>query len=233
MSRGHWMGWAALSLALGCGAQPMNDGSGESGASEGSGATEGSGSSGEPEVSAFEALDEEYAACGPLYDPLCVNLECGVDEVSSHYVAMLLAEIEDAGLGNSIRVSGADLYPDTNSFLYELQAQVDWYRYWTPSQIRTTDPELEIRAKFRKDVEDLAAAMPASIIARSEVTRLASECDGIVFTLCEGHTGPGHIHILRETGDPCAGGSTDEFSVDLQTGESVCTLDAPTSCGAP
>ena len=237
----HVTGAAALSVVLGCGPDPMDSGtasSGETGGetgSSGTGAetdtpTGGSGSSGEPEGSAFEQNDAEYEACQPS---LCINLECGDDDVTSKYAAMIMAEIEDAGVASSIRFTHMSSYPDTDQILFHLEAQVAWYRYWTPGSIDTSDPDDEVRADLRQDIEELAADMPTEIVELSEVISKASACSGMMYTLCSGNITPTRIRILRETGDPCAGGSTDEFSIDIRTGESTCTLDAPTSCGSP
>lgn len=226
---------ASLSVVLGCGPDPVDSGTATGGEtnSEGTGGetnlpTGESGSSGEPEGSAFEENAAEYEACGPS---LCINLECGVDEVTSKYAAMIMAEIEDAGVASWVRFTHMSSNPKANQLSVYLETQVAWYRYWGSASIRTTDPDDEVRADLRRQIDELAADTPTEIIELAEVMTKASACARMMYTLCSGNITPTHIRIRRENGDPCAGGSTDEFSIDIQTGESICTPNAPTSCG--
>ncbi len=184
---------------------------------------------GAPEGSGFEELDDFYEACGPPMAPKCVNLGCG-DDASSKYVAMLVEEIHAAGVADRIRMTDADLYPDTNQFLYDLQSQVGWFRYWTPSQIDTSDSDDEIRADFRHTVDLLVEDLPASVIPREDVVAAASACVGLVYDGCSGHTTPTTVYVLRETGDVCNGGTADEIHINVATGEVTCTPDAPVGC---
>lgn len=186
---------------------------------------------GAPEGSAFAELDDFYEECGPPMKPFCVNLECG-DDASSKYVAMLVEEIQAAGAADRIRMTDADLHPDTNQFLYDLQAQVGWFRYWNPSQIDTSDSDDEIRADFRNTVDLLLEDLPASVIPREDVVMAASSCVGLTYDGCSGHTTPTTVYVIRETGDPCNGGTTDEIHINVATGETTCTPDATVSCGA-
>ncbi len=186
---------------------------------------------GAPEGSAFEELDDFYEACGAPLKPKCVNLGCG-DEASSKYVAILVEEIHAAGVADRIRMTDADLYPDTNQFLYALQSQVGWFRFWTPSQIDTSDSDDEIRADFRHTVDLLVEDLPASVIPREDVVAAASACVGLVYEGCSGHTSPTTVYVLRETGDVCNGGKADEILINVGTGEVTCTPDAPVGCAS-
>lgn len=222
--------WMTLCLALGCGPDPIGD---ETGSTGGSGGSAGSSTGGEPEVSAFEELDAEYLACGRPEAPACVNLECAVDEMSVKYVTMIVEEIEKAGVADRVRVSSAGKYnPAANQFPYQIQTQVEWYRFWSPEDIRTTDTDAEVRAKIQKRIALIAEKIPTSIIDRAEVAALTSACDGMVYSVCDHNVSQTGVRILRETGDPCAGGRTDTVSVNIVTGEDICELNAPTSCGA-
>lgn len=212
-----------VGLAIACHPSPGEE---ETDSTESAGST---GSTG-PEPDAFEEQNQMYEACGPPLAPLCVSLECATDEVSTKYMTMVVEEIEAAGVGDRIRATNGRV-ADPDQFLYHLQGQVEWYRYWTPGYVRITDPDDEVRTQIRHGIELLADDLPAAIIDRELVTQRAAECDGMAYSLCTGHVSPGSIYFLRETGDPCAGGRTDEFAIDLVTGESMCTLDAPVSCG--
>lgn len=240
------MAWAVyVGVLVGCGSGPGDGADGSTGAgastepdeptsadaSTGTGASTGTTGPGESANRGFDEQVEEYAACGPPLEPLCVGLECATDEVSTKYMTMIGEELADAGVEGWIRATNGRVFPDSNQVLYHLQSQVAWYRYWTPESIRTTDPDDEVRAQVRQGIEALAAATPADIIDLAVVKPQAAACDGMQWSLCIGHVTPGSISFLRETGDPCNGGTTDEFSIDLVSGESVCTLDAPVSCG--
>jgi len=218
---------------MGCGPNPT--GTGDETGSDGTGAESGSsaptgesGSTGEPEGAAFEENNEEYEACGPSF---CINLECGVDEVTSKYAAMIMAEIEDAGFVSSIRFTHMFNNPGTNQLTFQLESQVAWYRFWWGSWIRTTDPDEEVRADLRRVIENLAEGAATQVIARAEVMKQASACSGMVYSMCLNNTSQRSISIARQTGDACAGGQVDEFSINIESGESVCTINAPTTCG--
>lgn len=221
----------SLGLVVGCGPESGGGASDSAAATETSGATDPTDSAGTTGPSAFEEMEAEYEACGRPHVPRCVGLECATDDTMTKYMTMALEEIEAAGVGGWIRAADASHNPDTQQLLFVFQAQVEWSRYWEPASIDTDDPDETVRMEIRDQIDRLNAELPADIVDLQFVVQEAAACDGMEYTLCIGHVRPGHIWFLRETGDPCNGGRTDEFRLDLVTGESTCTLDAPVACG--